>query len=221
MAASGLTHQPKLLKGAFVDSNLLSVPPLIVPFQFNPERLSRRKSAHIQESHTFRGTEEHTPADQALGQAQTTFAVPETISMDIRLDATDALETGDPIAGEFGVLPALSALELMITPRSESFFAGRLGLSTGFGFGNRTSTPVLIFVWGRQRIYPVRLTQLDIQEVEYNPHLNPTRVTVGVSLQVIGDNNPVYSITQAQREALAALNLLNAPDLPRAVTNIG
>jgi hypothetical protein len=217
--ASGLSNQPKLLKGAFVDSNLLAFPPLIVPFQFNPEKLSRRKTTNIQTPRSRRGTEERTPADQSLGEAQSTFTHPETISMDIRLDATDALEKGDPIAGEFGVLPALSALEMMITPRSESFFGGLLGLSANFGFGDRTSTPVLIFVWGRQRIYPVRLTELGIQEVEYNPNLNPTRVIASVNLQVIGGNNPFYLFTQAQRELLAGLNLLNAPDLAHSIVN--
>lgn len=216
---TGLSNQPKLLKGAFVDSNLLAFPPLIVPFQFNPEKLSRRKTANIQTPRSRRGTEERTPEDQSLGEAQSTFTNPETISMDIRLDATDALEKGDLIAGEFGVLPALSALEMMITPRSESFFGGLLGLSANFGFGDRTSTPVLIFVWGRQRIYPVRLTSLDIQEIEYNPNLNPTRVTVATSLQVIGGNNPFYLFTQAQREILAGLNLLNAPDLAHSIIN--
>jgi hypothetical protein len=40
-------------------------------------------------------------------------------------------------------------------------------------------------------------------------------------MQVIGGNNPFYLFTQAQRELLAGLNLLNAPDLARAVVNIG
>jgi hypothetical protein len=80
---------------------------------------------------------------------------------------------------------------------------------------------VLIFVWGRQRIYPIRLTDLNIQEIEYNPNLNPTRVTASVSIQVIGGRNPFYLFTQAQREILAGLNLLNAPDLARSIVNIG
>jgi hypothetical protein len=217
---SGLSNRPRLLKGAFVDSNLLSFPPLVVPFQFNPEQITRRRSARIQAPPSRSGREETTPESQGMGEAQTTQTVPETISMDIRLDASDALETGDPIAGEFGVLPALSALELMITPRSESFFGGLLGLSTDFGFGDRSSIPVLIFVWGRQRIYPVRLTELNIQEVEYNPNLAPTRVTVGVSVQVIAGANPFYRFTQAQRELLAGLNLANAPDLARSIVNL-
>ncbi len=218
---NGFSNQPKLLKGAFVDSNLLAFPPLIVPFQFNPERMTRRKSTNIRTPRSRRGQEEQTPSSEALGQAQTVRTSPETISFDLRLDATDALDGGDPIAGEFGVLPALSALEMMITPRSESFFGGLLGLSADFGFGDRRSTPVLIFVWGRQRIYPIRLTDLNIQEIEYNPNLNPTRVTAAVSIQVIAGDNPFYLFTQAQRELLAALNLANAPDLARSIVNIG
>jgi hypothetical protein len=219
--AGGFSNQPKLLKGAFVDSNLLAFPPLIVPFQFNPDRLTRRRSTRIQSPRSRRGLEEDLPEEEALGEAQTTLTEPETITMDIRLDAADAMEAGDPVAGEFGVLPALSALEMMITPRSESFFGGLLGLSTGFGFGDRQSTPVLIFVWGRQRLYPVRLTDLNIEEVEYLPNLNPTRVIAGVSLQVIGGNNPFYRFTQAQRELLAGVNLVNARDLTRTLVNLG
>jgi hypothetical protein len=218
--AGGFANQPKLLKGALVDSNLLAFPPLTVAFQFNPDRMTRRRNTRIQSPRSRRGREDDLP-EEALGQAQTTLTEPETITMDIRLDASDALEAGDRIAGEFGVLPALSVLEMMITPRSESFFGGLLGLSADFGFGDRQSTPVLIFVWGRQRLYPVRLTDLNIEEVEYHPNLNPTRVIAGVSLQVIGGNNFFYRLTQAQRELLAGLNLVNARDLTRTLVNIG
>jgi hypothetical protein len=100
-------------------------------------------------------------------------------------------------------------------------FAGLLGLSKDFGFGERQTTPVIIFVWGRQRVYPVRLTDLNIEEVEYNSRLNPTRVTVGVSMQVIGGKNPFYLFTQTQRELLAAVNLRSAPDLAHSLVRFG
>ena len=211
--AGGLSNRPKLLRGAFVDSNLIAVPPLVVPFQFNPDQLVRRRGATIDTPSSRKGRDEVACADEAMGEAQTTVTAPETISMDIRLDATEAMEAGDPVAAKFGVLPALSTLELMITPRSESLFAGLLRLSADFGFGDRKTIPVLIFVWGRHRIYPVRLTELNIQEVEYNPNLAPTRVIVGVSVQVIAGSNPFYIFTQTQRELLAALNLAAAPQL--------
>jgi hypothetical protein len=218
---SGPSNQPRLLKGAFVDSNLLAFPPLIVPFQFNPEKMTRRKSVYVRFPNSRGGREDRTPASESMGEAQTTVTSPELLTFDIRLDATDAMERNDPIAGEFGVLTALSALEMMIVPRAESLFAGLLGASADFGFGARTSTPVLIFIWGRQRIYPVRLTDLNIQETEYNPNLNPTRVTASVTIQVIAGKNPFYLFTEAQRELLAALNLANAPDLARSIVNIG
>ncbi len=219
--SSGLSNQPRLLKGALVDSNVLAFPPLIVPFQFNPDKLTRRRSVRVQSPRSRQGREETTPEAESLGEAQTTLTNPETITLDVRLDATDALEAGDPLAGEFGVLPALSALEMMITPRAESLFGGVLGLAADFGFGDRQSTPVLIFVWGRQRIYPVRLTDVNIQEVEFNPNLNPTRVIAGISMQVLSGSNPFFIFTQAQRELLAGTNLIAAPDLARSVFNLG
>ena len=219
--AGGLSNQPRLLKGAFVDSYLLAVPPLVVPFQFNPEQITRRRSATVEVPPSREGREETaTPTREDPGAAQTVTTEPETISMDIRLDATDSLAAGDPVAAEFGVLPALSALELMITPRAESLFAGLLGLSLNLGFGARSSTPVLIFVWGRQRVYPIRLTELNIQEVEYNPNLTPTRVVVGVSARVLAGLNPFYLFTEGQRELLAALNLRRSPDLVRSIVNL-
>ena len=95
--ASGLSNQPKLLKGAFVDSNLLAFPPLIVPFQFNPDKITRRKSSQIRTPPSRAGRDDQTPEKESMGEAQTTLNNPETMSFDIRLDATDALEAGDQI----------------------------------------------------------------------------------------------------------------------------
>jgi hypothetical protein len=216
--SGGLSSQPRLLKGAFVDSNVLAFPPLIVPFQFNPEQIRRRRSARIATPPSRRGREEERqPRVEGLGEAQTTTTPPETMSLDVRLDATDELEAGDPIAAEFGVLPTLSALELMVLPRSESFFGGLLGLSADLGFGDRSSTPVVIFVWGRQRVQAVRITDLDVQEVEYNPNLSPSRVVASVSLQVIGGENAFNRFTQAQQELLAGVGARTAGALARTV----
>ncbi|MFI9561185.1 hypothetical protein [Nonomuraea endophytica] len=216
MVAGGLSNQPRLLKGALVDTESFASPPLIVPFQFNPESLTRRKSVSIPAPPSRRGREESTPEDQSL-EVQNTVTVPETILMQIRLDATDALERGDSVAAQFGVLPALSSLELMITPRSETPLGGLAELVSDFGFGDRRATPVLIFVWGRQRLFPVRLTQMDIEEVEYNANLSPSRVIVGVALQVLGGGNRFQRFMLAQRTRLAGLNARSAADLGQSI----
>ncbi len=219
---SGYSNQPRLLKGALVDSNIAALPPLIVPFQFNPETITRQRSTTLRDSPALTGREAQRAPDQAMGETQTTLMQPETLTMDIRLDATEALERGDPIAGTLGVLPALSALELMAIPRSASVFAGLLGLSADFGFGDRQATPVLIFVWGRQRILPVRLTELGIAEQEYNARLNPTRVTATITLTVLEGSNPFYLYTESQRELLVALGLRNAASVEaRSIVRLG
>lgn len=212
----GLSNQPQLLKGAFVDADPAADPQLTVSFQFNPVTLTRRKSVRIPAPPSRRGREESTPEDQSL-EVQITVTEPETISMDIRLDATDALEQDDPVAAEFGVLPALSALELMITPRPETPLGG---FSSDFGFGQRLVTPVMIFVWGRQRLIPVRLTQMNIEEVEYNANLSPSRAIVGVTLRVLGGGNQFQRHTLAQRTQMAALNARSTPDARSIIPDV-
>ena len=215
---NGLTNQPRLLKGALVDIDRTAIPPVIVPFQFNPESIQRRRSTTLREPAARQGHEHQAPPGQSLGEAQTTLSQPETISLDIRLDATDGLESGDPITGRYGVLPALAALEAMTVPRSQSLFGAQLGVSSDFGFGGQESTPVLAFVWGRHRVYPVRLTELVINETEHSPTLSPTRVVASVTMQVLEGANVYTRFTTAQRTA--ALRLLSGRDL-RSIINLG
>ena len=60
-----------------------------------------------------------------MRDAQPVSVEPESLSFDIRLDATDKLNDGDPIAQQLGIAPQLATLELMIQPKSESIL-GRL-----------------------------------------------------------------------------------------------
>src|SRR5215203_3978324 len=83
---SGSSNQPKLLKGAFVDSNLLAFPPLIVPFQFNPEKMTRRKTVYVRSPNSRAGREERMSMSESMGEAQSTVASPELLTFDIRMD---------------------------------------------------------------------------------------------------------------------------------------
>jgi len=217
---NGLSNQPRLSKGALVDIDPQIVPPLLVQFQFNPETLQRRRSVALRDPAPRQGHESLAPADQTLGETQATLSAPETISMDIRLDATDRLEQGDPATAQFGVLPELSALELMATPRSPSPFADQLGLAAGFGFSGQETTPILVFVWGRYRAYAVRLTELSINETEHSPTLNPTRVIASVTLQVLEGGN-VYTRFVAAQRALALAAAVSGRNPVRSLINIG
>jgi len=217
---NGLANQPRLSKGALVDIDPQIGLPLNVQFQFNPETLQRRRSITLREPAPRQGHESLAPLGQTLGEAQATLTNPETISMDIRLDATDRLETSDPATLRFGVLPELSALEAMATPRAPSPLSAQLGVLAGFGFGGQEATPVLVFVWGRYRVFAVRLTELSINETEYSPTLNPTRVIASVSLQVLEGAN-VFSRFAAAQRALALASAVTGRNPIRSLVNLG
>jgi hypothetical protein len=107
-----------------------------------------------------------TPSPSA-GQPSLAVGSPaETIVFTLTLDATDALEQGSAQAASTGVYPVLSAIELLMYPPPPGL------------------TPVTLFVWGPNRILPVRVTGLNILESLFDPNLSPIQVAVQVTLAV-------------------------------------
>jgi len=225
---SGFSNTPRILRGAFVEHGK-SMPPLVVPFQFNPETISRNRTNSFAAS--GQGEEEGLGAslrDFFLGLPNLTSVRDlqdvtigmETISFDIRLDATDKLESNDPITMQFGILPQLSTLELMMYPKSESlaseFFSTVLGVLTGFSFTDTEKPPMILFVWGRKKVLPVNITSMRITEQEFTTELNPIRATVAVSITVIEGPNGPYKYSRAMKETMSAVNMLNLAQ----VTNV-
>jgi hypothetical protein len=47
-----------------------------------------------------------------------------------------------------------------------------------------SASPLTLFVWGKNRIVPVRLAELQISEQMFDPSLNPIRVEIAVTLFV-------------------------------------
>jgi hypothetical protein len=132
----GFNNQPKILKGAFVEFGI-SLPPLIVVFQFNPLTITRSRAAtpvtpNSQQS--SRSTQSAgtvnapvTSATSSLVKFRngTTLNVQtEKIGFDIRLDATDAMNDGDTLSEQFGIAPQLATLEMMMLPKSQSLLGG-------------------------------------------------------------------------------------------------
>ena len=203
------------LKGAFLrlDAGLLGFLPDIVIFQFNPESVSRTPTL-AQPPPPSDGSGPHNTNDQP-GEPS------ESISFSLRLDACDQLALGNPIAAASGVLPAISALELLLYPKSSL-------ASSLFGGGSQPvqnppdKLPTVLFFWGVHRIVPVNVTSLSVQETEYDQLLNPIRAEVSVSLDIVTPSQlptdatfarGAYKYTQARKELMAALNLANPPDI--------
>src|ERR1043165_5501063 len=99
------------LKGAFINlgAGLLGALPNIIIFQFNPVKVTRTPSL-VQPPAPETGS----GASDAMQQpAQPT----KSYSFSLRIDATDHLASSNPIAAASGILPALSALELLMVPK--------------------------------------------------------------------------------------------------------
>ncbi len=223
-------NEPQILRGAFVEYGL-SLPPLFVVFQFNPERISRSRNSHF--------AAPGTSAEQAAGEGRETRVArrwlttrdfhqrqkdltklrdlqqadiqEESISFDIRLDATDGMNDGDLVATQFGVAPQLATLEQMMMPKQETLLGSLLTSKRGYSFTQKPKPPIILFIWGRKRVLPVNLTSMNISEEEFSTVLNPIRATVAVTLEVIEGPNLPYKYTQTMREAMTALNLADIP----------
>ncbi len=233
--AGSFSNRPKILRGAFVEYGL-SIPPLFVVFQFNPVRLTRRRS----QSFSVPGSAQQAERDLAqregrepqwlslrdyhqryedladLRDAQQVAVQEESINFEIRLDATDKLDEGDAITGLFGIAPKLATLELMVYPKEESLL-GAVGSSGGHSFSRAENPPMILFIWGLKRVLPVNINSINITETEFSTNLDPIRATASVSLTVIEGPNLPYTYSNVLRKVSAALNLANIADIANVV----
>ncbi len=225
----GFSNKPKILRGAFVEYGL-SLPPLVVVFQFNPIQLTRNRSLtfSVPSSGTSGGGSTplrkfHERQDDLtdLRDAQQVQVQEESIGLEIRLDATDKLNEGDTITEQFGISPQLATLELMVHPKGESLIGQALGALLGspggFSFTRGENPPLILFIWGRKRVLPVNVNSMNITETEFSTDLNPIRATVSVNLTVIEGKNIPYMYSKAMKEAMSVLNLANITDIADVV----
>ena len=149
---SSFPGSPKLLKAGFVQLDpVTAVVGGVHVFQYNPETLVRR----------LEGVSSVPPPPPGVPAAPR-----ETVTFTLVLDASDKLQAGDPATQQTGLLPAISALELLLYP-------------AGAG--------LTVWVSGGRRIVPVRITEMQIVEQAFDPALNPIRAEIAVTLQVLKD----------------------------------
>ncbi len=223
--SGGFSNRPKLLKGAFVEYGL-SIPPLLVTFQFNPVTISRSRSNTFSVPGGEEGTLRQWHQDKSdlteIRDLQQVQVGEESITnLEIRFDATDKMNEGDPIVTQFGISPQLATLELMMYPKGEGLLgqalSSLLGSSGGFSFTGGDKPPMILFVWGRKKVLPVNITSMTIEEQEFTPDLNPIRAKVTVGLTVIEGENLPYKYSKAMKEAMSVLNLANLPDIASTI----
>jgi hypothetical protein len=113
----------------------------------------------------------------------------ETIKLDAEFDAADRLEhpdlaANDPVVTQ-GLAPTLACLERLVTPTvADLQLTDRLFDEGSFEVAPAPA-PVLLFVWGPQRIQPVTITSVTITEEAFDQHLNPIRAKAGLELKAL------------------------------------
>jgi hypothetical protein len=229
----------KFFKGAFVSfmPTFIGSLPNVIVFQYNPETIT-----HTWSPAASAGSEQKAGADPMAAKG-----VPgEQFSFSLAVDSSDMIADGDSnpigegLARLSGVYTRLAALEMLQYPSgafdggligsvSASISVGSSSLSASAGGATkpanvpRSDVPTVLFIWGPQRIVPIRVTALTITEKLYDAFLNPTHADAQITLKVLtpeelasvqGDFGKIarvaYNYSQGLRQAQAVANLGDA-----------
>jgi Contractile injection system tube protein len=168
-------HGPKILKGAIVALSDTNPQPQTIAFQYNPETVKRSLQPQ-----TVGGDQ-----GERSQVVRYTGAPVETIELEVYIDAVDALEQGDSNAASAGIHPQLALLEMLAYPSSQQVIQNDNLLAMGMLEIAPLVAPLTLFVWGPNRVLPVRLTSLSISEELFDTNLNPIRATLSLSIRAL------------------------------------
>lgn len=165
---------PQVQKGAIIGLDPFNPLASVIVFQYNPDTMTRTVTAR-----TTGGSSDRGEALRLKGPPE------EKISCEVEIDATDQLERAQFPATALGLYPTLASLEMLLYPKSALMIANEVLAALGIIEVIQPEAPLTLFVWGVQRVLPVRLTQFTITEEAYDPNLNPIRAKVRLDLQVL------------------------------------
>ncbi len=198
-------NSPRLLKGGIVVLNPeTSTVERVITLQYNPDTLSR--------SLQIKAITEGGDRSEAM---RVTGPPVETIKLEAELDATDQLEFPEQnkVAVQVGIHPQLAALETLVYPTSNQLQANNELAQNGTLEIIPMETPLTLFVWSKNRVLPVRLTELSVTEEAFDPSLNPIRAKVSLGMRVLSVNDlefshkgsSIFMAYLQQKERLSAL----------------
>ena len=198
---------PRLLKGGIVllDSTSGAVQ-RIITLQYNPDTLTRSLQVQAVDQ-----------ASKNRSQALRLIGPPvETFKLDAEIDATDQLEFPDqnPTAVQAGIYPQLAALETIIYPSSSQLLNNNSLAQSGVLEIAPMESPLTLFVWSKNRVVPVRITDFSVTEEAFDATLNPIRAKVSLGMRVLSIDDlgfeekggNLFMVYQQQKERLSALS---------------
>ncbi|HKA20517.1 MAG TPA: hypothetical protein VKN18_19690 [Blastocatellia bacterium] len=109
----------------------------------------------------------------------------ETIKLEAEIDATDQLELADSQSTQVGLHAQLAALETIVYPLSSQLLANNSQAAAGSIEIVPMRGPLTLFVFGPNRIVPVRITEFTITEEAFDISLNPIRAKISLGLRVL------------------------------------
>jgi hypothetical protein len=224
MAKTGYSRSPKLQKGALVQLVEGLGPPLpnIIPFQYNPESMTRTLTPW----NPFEGGDGKRNGSSPQTQP---YDPQESITLSLELDASDDLGEKALIPSKFGVADRIAALEKLLLAENTPLGAAIAAVSSLLGGGKdppkRPSVSVTLFIWGLGRILPVRISQFSVEEQHFLPSLFPTHAKVNLSMQVVPPDafhcagglpvelaKAVYELHSKTRTVLSVAHIVNTAD---------
>jgi hypothetical protein len=181
MSTRGFPGSPALMRAGLVSIDASTASVLnVVTFQYNPDTVTRTLKP--------RGVGGE-PGDR-LEVLRLTGPPHESIKLEGELDAADQLEDvldpgyNSPVPA-FGLLPALGAIEALITPPSAQLLATDALFDQGTLEIIPLEAPLTLLVWGVNRVVPVLLGDVSITEEAFDPHLHPIRAKVSLEFRVL------------------------------------
>ncbi len=177
-------NSPRLLKGGLVlvDPTTSAVQ-RVISFQYNSDTLTR--TLQVKGAGAEGG-------DRSEALRLTGPAV-EEISLEAEIDATDGLEAADAQTTRLGIHPQLATLEGLVHPTSTQLLANDSLARSGTLEIAPMEAPLTLFVWSKNRIVPVRLTNFSVTEEAFDAALNPIRAKVSLGMRVLSVDDLGFS----------------------------
>lgn len=196
---------PQVIKGGIVLMDATTgVVQRIIILQYNPDTLSRTLQPQ--------GMGENAERSEVLRLKGPPV---ETIKLEAEIDAVDQVEApgADSNTAEYGILPQLAVLELLVYPPSNQLLENDRLSSMGKLEIVPVEAPLMLFVWSKHRVVPVRLTDFSVTEEGFDKNLNPIRAKVNLGLRVLSVNDlgfqhrsgALYLRYQQKKEELAGM----------------
>lgn len=187
-----MSESVNYLRGAFIAYEPGGYPDRkrVIPFRFNPESLNRQLSVEQGEGGGQTGAAAagggggSTPGEQ--GADASSGSLKEAFSVQIRVDLAERVEGAEQLDPALGIAPEIAALEELLHPVEAESEAPSDGTEPTQARPQRWT---VLFVWGRKRVYPIRITGMTINETFHNAELNPVRAEIDVSAEVLGESD--------------------------------